>query len=379
MKAALRIVWHVLAVGAGFWLMPRPSTQVEKTTSPLTKKTQPLLANFTQATAATLPEIEKRFAELTPENWANELNTIATLPIDDLPLTLRGLLRSRFPQVRRRLIRAVFERWAELDRHAALTALASLSSPQMKGTALAAILGVWVKTDPDAAWQWVAGLEHDSVLQEAGVMELISLTATNDLDHYRTWALQIDDPLLRNKLLAHLASQWAEKDPVVALDAAFLEDDSILRSALFHAAFGRSRRGENMNKQEVLDRLLQLPDQSERIKRISEDWLPEFISDSPEAASAWVAAHSQRPELQRSAAMIGSSLGGKVETISSLLHYGSQLKLGPLRDAFFASAAAGWASAKKPSEGTQQLLDQCGPCLEREEALTFIQQLTNPR
>lgn len=150
MKAALWAVWHVLALGAGFWLMPRPSTQIGTTTSPLTKRPQPLLANFTQSTAATLPEIEKRFAALTPENWANEMDAIAALPIDDLPLTLRGLLRSRFPQVRRRLIRAVFERWAALDRNAALTALAGVSSPQLKATALAAILSDWVKTDPDA-------------------------------------------------------------------------------------------------------------------------------------------------------------------------------------------------------------------------------------
>ncbi len=380
MKVALWIVWHLLAVGVGYWLIARPSTPVETTTGPPTKRTQPLLANLTQAAAASLPESEKRFASLTPENWANELNAIATLPIDDLPSALRGLLRARFPGVRRRLIRAVFERWAALDRHAALSALAGVSSPQMKATALAAILSEWVKADANAAWQWVGQLEQDPVLQEAGLMELLSLTAIQDLDHYRTWALQVDEPMLRSKLLWTLANQWAQRDPEAALDAALHEDDPVLRKALLDATFNHtSRQVKTTDWPSALDRLLQLPHQADRVEHINERWMPAFIENAPEAASAWVISHSQRPELQRPAAMIGSALGGKAETVASLLQYGSQLGLGPLRDAFFANAAAGWAFTKKPIEGAQQLLDQCGPCLEREEALAIIQQVITPR
>jgi hypothetical protein len=378
MKIALWILCHILAVGVGYWLIALPSTRVETTPNRLTKRPQLLLANSIQATAAPLSEIEKRLAALTPENWANELNAIATLPIADLPSALRGLLRGRFPEVRRRLIRAVFERWTQLDRPAALDAITRISSPQMKATALAAILSDWVKSDQEAAWQWVAQLAHDSVLQEVGVMELLSLSAKQDLDHYRTWALQVDEPLLRSKLLWRLANQWVQKDPEEAFEAALHEDDSVLRKALLDSTFNHTRQAKTTDWPFLLDRLLQLPDQADRIEQITQRWMPAFIENSSAAASAWVITHSQRPELQRPAAMLGSVLGGEAETVASLLQYGFRLKLGPLRDAFFANAAAGWASAKKPIAGTQELLNQCGPCLEREEATTIIHQLSHP-
>ncbi len=382
MKAVRQVLWHLLAVWVGYALAsgaarpePRPASPGKGVAPNLT---QPLSVRLAQNAPPAPSGIEGRLAALTGENWADGLGVIAALPLSDLAPALHGVLRMRFPNVRGRLVRAVMERWAALDRTTALAALEGISSPQMKASALRAILEHWVKEDPDAAWQWVAALNHDSVLQESGIEYLLSQTAGKQPEHYRSWALALEEPFLRSKMLQELARSWAYEDPVGAFEAAFGESDPFLRSELFDRAswYGKDK---GMNYEEALDRILQLPDKAERLELLEQMINRAFVQDSPEAAFRWLAARSDLPELQGMAAELGGVLAGGTNNLASLLAQGHQLPAGPLRDAFFAHAAMAWLENGKAREGGQQLFDLCGPCLEKEEAAWVLQKTAAKR
>lgn len=373
MKAACQILRHLLAVWVGYALVssaarpePRPASSGKGGTPNLTK---PLSVRLAQNAPPAPSGIEGRLAALTAENWASEMGAIAALPLSDLAPALRGALRMRFPNRRRRLVRMVMERWVALDRTTALAALEGISSPQTKISALRAILDYWAKEDPDAAWQWVASLDHDSVLQESGIEHLLSRTAGKQPEYYRAWALALDEPFLRGKVLQELAQTWAQEDPSGAFEAAIRESDPFLRDKLFEEAL---RQNSALDPEAVLERILQLPDKAERLCLLEQMRYRAFVQDTPETAFRWLAARSDRPELQRMAAALGGVLAKGTNNLAGLLAQGHQLPAGPLRDAFFAHAAMAWLETGKAREGGQQLLDLCGSCLEKEEAVLLI-------
>ncbi len=375
MKPVLLVLWHAGCVFAGYWVVfnmvhSEERHAMQASDKVKAHKTLSLPSMLAHTATPTLTALESRLAALTPATWANELDAIAALPLVEMSTALRGLLRARYPEVRRRLIRALFERWAVLDRKAALTALGDITSPQMKAIALRAVLQEWVKTGQDAAWQWVAALEHDSVLQESGVIELLQLTAGQAPERYRAWALELEEPFLRTKVLWQLAQAWVRQDPAGALEAACQETDSYLRRELFERVMGQ---GEDLDPTMVLERIMTLPAKAERLWLLDQGLVRNHITKSPDAAFRWLVARSHHSELQGAAGMIGSVLAARTNSLDQLLAHGNQLPPGPLRDVFFASAANAWSSMGRASEGIAQLLNQCGPCLEREEVISWMQ------
>lgn len=367
MRALLQILLHGLCGCAGFWIVSAPDHAETSADS----------ASFPKAPATQIPSAapppaasEAGLALLTPEDWAEALSAVTQARLHELPIMLRGLLRNPFPEVRRRLLHPLFERWAALDLAGALAAMRGISSPQHKESALRGILSTWTKTREEDAWQYVAAMDDDSVLQEAGIEILLGLNAGADPPRYAAWAALLDDVFLRERALVQIGDGWMQKDPQGALAAALTVEPARLRDHLLSKLCHR----DGVDHAAGLEAVATLPSQAER-SRLSEEWLGAFADDKPQEAFQWLLGHADRAELQKSADTLGGILAVKTKNSADLRALALQLPAGPLRDAFAARAADEWASAGRPLAGAQDLLSLCGPCLERESAESTIRQM----
>ena len=375
MKLMLQMLLHALCLFAGFWLASEktfePSAKAAVATQQPKSKTSIEVQSFQPPPKASS---EAGLALLTYENWAEAILPISQMRLEELPAMLRGLLRNPFPEVRRRLLRCLFERWAALDLNGALIALRGISSPQLKERALWAVLDLWTKSDTEAAWKWVNALEDDSVLQETGIEHLLSLSSDKDPLASAAWADQIDDVFLREKALIQIAHSWMIKDANGALAALTNVEPKRLRDYLLSRVCHR----DDVDHAAGLEIVSQLPTHAER-SRLSEEWLSAYVNDHPQDAFQWLLGHSDRPDLQKSANKIGGYLGATMKNFAELQSYAQQLPTGPIRDAFAARAANEWASAGRSLTEAEQLLALCGPCLERDRARSSIESKRSPK
>jgi hypothetical protein len=375
MKLTFQILLHVMAVSAGFWLVAT-DPPVKPKAAPIKaapKGPQPAQIPANQVRVSSKPRVETRMAALTPETWANELAGIERLSLADLPAALRGALSARFPVVRWRLVGALFKRWALLDRVSALAALRTIPSPQMKATALRAILTHWTETDERSAWQWVTALDDDSVLQEVGIESLLSHCAGKDPANYVAWAEMLEDPFLRFKALNQIAAVWARTDAPGALAAALTTSNDVLRMELLEQACHRNESG--IDRAEAMELILQLPNRAQRIQAVSDHWMGEFASEDPARALQWFVAHAGNPDLQQAGGNLGKLWATQARSAMELRASILQIPPGPARDAFAAQAATSWAThgnATRVREA-RELLTLCAPCIEREDALAEIE------
>ncbi|MES2596298.1 MAG: hypothetical protein V4662_13220 [Verrucomicrobiota bacterium] len=376
MKLALQVLMHGVAAFAGYWLVSGEAAQEPTKLEETATHARTLAVAGTQAAKASsrLPGMDLN--PLSPETWPNEIALIQKMQKFELSAALRRYLSCRFPDVRLRLMRYLFERWALLDRAGALAALEGIPSPQMKDRALRAILSEWVKVDEAAAWQHVTSMSQDTVLQEAGIQSLLGLCADKDPTNYVSWTKQLDDPFLRGKALDSIAHVWAQKDPKGALEAAFAEENSYLRGRLFELVSHKDKSG--IDFAQALDRILQIPGQAERV-RVMNDWVAIFANKQPGDALRWLQQHANLPELQAASGIIGKLMTGQTKLVSDIRTAALSLPEGPVRDAFAANAAGAWASRGHPTPEAEQILALVGPCIEREYAIISIERHRKPR
>ena len=197
MRTLRQTLLHGLCGIAGFWFVSSPDQAAPPADAQSSPKEPATRIASAMHSAPPPTASEAGLALLTPENWAEAISPISQMRLYELPMMLRGLLRNPFPDVRRHLLRYLFERWAMLDHAGALAAMRGISSPQHKESALRAILGIWTKSDADAAWQYITAMEDDSVLQEGGIEMLLGLNVGADPLRYLAWAEQLDDFFLR--------------------------------------------------------------------------------------------------------------------------------------------------------------------------------------
>lgn len=364
MKFVLHVFLHALCAVAGFWLAGENSVEsaaktVAATQRPKSKSSIEVRAFHPPPKAGS----EAGIAMLTWENWAEAIHPVSQMSLAELPALLRGLLRNPFPEVRWRLMRYIFERWASLDLNGALTALRGLSSPQHKKSALRAVLDLWIKTDAEAAMNWLGTLDDDSVLQEAGVQLLLYRKAAKEPLASAAWADQIEDVFLREKVLTQIAISWMSEDSAGVLAALPTVEPKRLRDYLLTKVCYR----DGVDHATGLEIVSQLPSHAER-SRLSEEWLGAFVNDKPQEAFEWLRSHSERPDLQKSADTVGGYLGATVKNIAELRAMALQLPAGPIRDAFAARAVEQWTLAGRSLAEGQDLLSLCGPCIERDNA-----------
>jgi hypothetical protein len=375
MKVILQILLHALSLFAGFWLASEktfePSAKAAVATQQPKSKTSIEVQAFQPPPKASS---EAGLALLTYENWAEAIHPISQIESGGPARAAARPLAQSFPEVRRRLLRCLFERWAALDLNGALTALRGLSSPQLKERALWAVLDLWTKSDTEAAWKWVNALEDDSVLQETGIEHLLSLSADKDPLASAAWADQIADVFLREKALTQIGDRWMSNDANGALAALTNVVPKRLRDYLLSKVCHR----DGVDHAAGLEIVSQLPTQAERSK-LSEEWLSAYVNDHPQDAFQWLLDHSERPELQKSADAVGGYLGATMKNFAELQSYAQQLPSGPIRDAFAARAANEWASAGRSLAEAEQLLALCGPCLERDSAQSTIESKRSPK
>ncbi|MBK8095129.1 MAG: hypothetical protein IPK32_24955 [Verrucomicrobiaceae bacterium] len=368
MKIILQVLLHALCAVAGFWLVGTPKPEFAnkadaEAKKPKSKHSSDALISHSPPKVAS----EAGAALLTPENWAEAIHPISQMRLDELPAFMRGLLRNPFPDVRTRLMRYLFERWATLDLNGALTTLRSISSPELKERALWAVFELWTKTDTEAAWKWVNALEDDSVLQEAGIKHLLHLNTAKDPLASAAWADQIEDLFLREKALIRIGDSWMSNDAKGVLTALTSVEPKRLRDYLFSRVCYR----DGIDHAAGLEIVSQLPSQAER-SLLNEEWLTAFVMDHPQESFQWLRDHSDRAEFQKSASAVGSYLGTTIKSYAELRAMALQLPSGPLRDAFAAGAAGQWAYNGHLITEAQDLLSLCGPCIERDNGQDFI-------
>lgn len=375
MKLVLWLLLHALCAVAGFSLVSGETHEsAEKTTA---ASERPKSKNSVGAlTFHPAPQIgsEAGIAVLSYENWAEAIQPISQMSLEELPAMLRGLLRNPFPEVRRRLLRYLFERWASLDLNGALTTLRGLSSPQDKESAMRAVLDLWVKTDADAALKWVGTLDDDSVLQEAGIGVVLYRKAAKDPLASAAWADQIEDVFLREKVLTSIGDSWMSENVAGVLAALPTVEPKRLRDYLMSRVCYRN----GVDHAAGLEIVAQLPTHAER-SHLSDEWLGAYVNDKPLEAFEWLRAHSERPELQKAADTVGGHLGATVKNGAELHAMALQLPAGPIRDAFAARAVEQWILAGRSVPEAQALISLCGPCIERDSAqLTIDSKLAKP-
>lgn len=375
MKGLLQVLLHGLAALAGFWLMSGEVASSPEGVAPAGKSAgKPALPP-----SAIAKDVRQRGVmlkeELSPVNWPEEITVISAMQVSELPGALQRCLGCRFPDVRRRLMRLLFERWAVLDRAGALAALGGISSPQMKAYALDAVLREWVKTDEAAAWQHVISLHEDGVLQEESIQTLLTLCAGKSPTNYVAWARQLEDPFLRGKVLDSISQAWARAEPPGALEAAFAEEDPYLREKLFTRLSYENKGGKGgIDCARTLDRFLELPDAAERARLLRSNWVLFFANEQRAEALRWLQGHGDRPELQTASSMVGTVMADQVRDVAEIRAAALSLPAGPMRDAFAASAAGSWAARGHPIPEAEALLALCGPCIERERAVEAIRE-----
>jgi hypothetical protein len=371
MKIILQVLLHGLFAAAGFWLAGKNADTTAETSRAASR--QPLAKSASAARpllSPPKPSSEDGIAMLNYANWAGAITPISQMSLDELPAMLRGLLRNPFPEVRRRLLRSIFERWAALDLNGALTALRGMSSPQHKESALRAVLDLWVKTDADSAMNWLATLDDDSVLQEVGIELLLYRKASSDPLASAAWADQIEDIFLREKALSQIGLSWMSGNAANALMTLPTVEPKRLRDYLLAHLCHRT----GIDHAAGLEFISQLPTHAER-SRLSEDWLTAYANHKPQEAFEWLRSHSERPDLQKAAYLLGSQISSSAKTSAELHAMALQLPAGALRDAFTASAAERWAESGHSLTEAQALLTLCGPCIEREQAEARLQQI----
>ena len=367
MSALRQTLLHTLCGIAGFWFVSSPDQAAPPSAAPSSLKEPAKPIASVRHSAPPPLTSEAGFAQLTPENWAEAISPISQMRLYELPMMLRGLLRNPFPDVRWRLMRYLFERWAVLDHAGALAAMRGISSPQHKESALRAILGIWTKSDAAAAWQYITAMDDDSVLQEAGIEILLSLNVGADPLRYLAWAEQLDDVFLREKALLQIGDSWMSKDPQGALARVMTVEPQRLRDYMLTKLCYR----DGVDHPTGLAAIATLPSQAER-SRLSEEWIGAFGSDKPQEAFQWLLAHADRPELQKSADTLGGIMTVRTKSVADLRAMALQLPAGPLRDAFASRAADEWANTGRSVAEAESLLSLSGPCIERESAQSTI-------
>lgn len=367
MKITLLVLLHAFCAFAGFWIATPRQHPAPSTADVTIKKTKTAPASASPIITKPAPSSEVGAALLTPQNWPIVIDPISRMSLSELPAMLRGTLRNPFPDVRTRLMRYLFERWATLDLPGALTALRGISSPQLKQRALWAVLDSWHQTDPAAAWKWLSELDDDSVLQEAGIEYQIGLSAEKDPLGSAAYAAQIEDAFLREKALISIGSSWVNEDPKGAFAALTTVEPQCLRDYLLN----RLCYADGIDHVAGLEIVSQLHSRAQRAE-LTGDWIHGYAMAKPQEAFHWLRDHADRPELQRAAAMLGGQFGENVKTSAEIREMAQQLPAGPIRDAFASRAAEEWAESGHSLDEAQQILALCGPSLERDSAQNAI-------
>lgn len=197
---------------------------------------------FVSALESALLELEKA-TDLQEQHLSDLLDWIAA---GDLQAAITVLDREPTTPLRRELLTRLVRRWAETDPAAAAMASLELGATTRQ-EAIASLLPLWVYRDKEAARAWVNDLPPGEVRSAAQVtfayeiaqtepamaLELaMALPASPESDRLIAhsvmlwaasapgdaahWASQLDEPALRERLMATIATIWGNSDPVSA-------------------------------------------------------------------------------------------------------------------------------------------------------------------
>ncbi len=378
MKSSALLLLHAAALVFGWWLghggnTSRDANNATKLTTANQTPTKSLVSSATTKDAAKTkanpPALEKIQRYLLDGNECFSISDflVPKLSHAEFAPALALMLKSPFLQGRQRMVRQLFQRWAEIDRAEALQHALALVSPQLKEEAVKAVLDAWLKSDPGGAWQWVLQLGDDPVLMASAIEKLVTAGAKSDPAGYARWIEEISDPVQRAALLWKAAAAWLPQDSKAALAWMRSIEPASVRQRMMEDL---RRDSDAFRGEQAWETLLQWPDKSTREEEIAIQ-LVLYNGKEEEAKSVqWFIAHAGNVELQKAGAMLGGALTNNWSA-AQLEQMTRNLPAGPVRDAFVGGAARAYVESHKFSDAIA-LLKLGGPCAERSMALSEL-------
>ncbi len=240
-----------------------------------------------------------------------------TVPLQDIPAVL-DLLSRRSDEPACSLRHTLIRRWAESDAAAAAEWLTRSCPPDAIRECVVQVATAWAGTDAAAATQWAEGLPAEesrtaaltSIAYEtarnapvsaldlaiklpsgAGRDELlvfgVSQWAAADPNSAAIWATAVQDPSLKQKLLAAIAMAWAETDGVQG--AALLANMCSADEEQDRAAVAVIQRWAEHAPREAASWLVDFPDTSLR-RQAAETLVQLWARQDVQAVAEWLQA-----------------------------------------------------------------------------------------
>lgn len=291
---------------------------------------------------------------------------IERMPQGAFASALTRILNHPAPLLRQRWLTVLFARWAKASRADAIKAAFSIESLSSQTAALESVMGEWVKSDPQAAWQFLANLDQ-GVLRAALTDHVLAAMSHHSPSMAAGWALSLTDPFAKRRGATQVASVWSQEDLVrCRLWGKALEDDDMKRAVLRIVITTAAGAGEPVKAFEMA---MEFDSPSGR-----RDLLSVAVQTAgyraPQAALTWL--RSQRARLdssmQSGLRAMGELLANDPKQFPQLIATAGELKVqAPLRDAFLGGAVLRLAAMGRLDEA-RRLKAMIGPGIEREEA-----------
>ena len=152
-------------------------------------------------------------AELPPDARAEAVRSLALNLADAEPGRVLSTLQSLPDSYDRAVaLEPLVSRWAERDPEKTADWVASLGDPQEKKSAASGLVSAWMVRDPMAASRWVMALPSGGARDAAISSMIASQSIRNDPEAATRWAVTVQEPLLRQQLVAQSLNRWRVHD-----------------------------------------------------------------------------------------------------------------------------------------------------------------------
>jgi hypothetical protein len=168
------------------------------------------------------PEAVMRWAEAVPDDLprykaAVFLNASSTLAAADPPGTARWLANHLSRDYSSGTMRVVARSWASSDPAAALQWLIQQTAGERRNGSIKNAFRVWLDASPDDAASWLRSTTPEPALDSA-LRLMVGRTRQESPVGAIDWALAIDDPQLRQEVVANVVHDWMSRDAAAAQD-----------------------------------------------------------------------------------------------------------------------------------------------------------------
>jgi hypothetical protein len=280
---------------------------------------------------------------------------LAQLDVAACPTTLRAIAEHPAPQLRHRWVSTLFQRWASADLRGARVNAQSIAAPELRRTALEAVIQHW--PDFTATWAWWQGLQDDStadLVLDAVIAQHLPHNPVLVANH----ASQMSDPFQRQRALEKVSYAWTGLDEKAALSWALQQRTPGIRELVLVPPLRALCAQDAIAGFRVAEREFQ---PAARRAALIEAFAAIGHFGTPATLLSYV---SFTDDMQPAMRVLGQSRAAN--SPANAIDLAARLPEGALRDAFLLGAAEQLSAIGKAKLITP-LLEHCGPGAELEE------------